>query len=232
MTISLLLYLATFSGLFYFRRNYLFTLFQSNYFDTIVTFSEQLFLQSSCFFRGILLSKEPFRCSSYSNTQFFGAKPLLSSYFLRIESSLGQLLFGTPNFVAEELIRIKISAEELLFQSRYLCTASAFSEELHFRKRQFLRKQMFNITYFFRAATFIKIRYLLQLLSCQKSYFLTTYFFRRVTISQLRFLFTATLTIYQLVIKRAQYQLRTHKTVGFPFCVSSITESRIIDKVY
>ena len=139
MTISLLLYLATFSGLFYFRRNYLFTLFQSNYFDTIVTFSEQLFLQSSCFFRGILLSKEPFRCSSYSNTQFFGAKPLLSSYFLKIESSLGQLIFGTATFVAEELIRIKYlqkssffkvgtCAQHQLFQKSYIFEKGNFSE--------------------------------------------------------------------------------------------------------
>ena len=43
IAISLLAYVATFSGL-YFWRSYFFTLFQSNYFDTTVTFSEQLFL--------------------------------------------------------------------------------------------------------------------------------------------------------------------------------------------
>ena len=49
----------------------------------------------------------------------------------------------------------------------------------------------------------------------QKSYFLTTYFFRRVAISLLRFLSTITLTIYQLVIKWAQYKLGTLKLWEF-----------------
>ena len=50
IAISLLAYVATFSGQLYFGRSYFFTLFQSNYFDTIVTFSGQLFLQYSCCF--------------------------------------------------------------------------------------------------------------------------------------------------------------------------------------
>ena len=60
--------------------------------------------------------KESFSCSSYyfQNTYFFGAKLLLSSHFLRTGSSLGQLLFGTATFLADELLRIKISTEELL----------------------------------------------------------------------------------------------------------------------
>ena len=75
-------------------------------------------------------------------------------------------------------------------------------------KNEFFKKAIFCITHLFREATFSK-EVLLQLLPFQKSYLFTTYFFRRVTISELHFLSTATLHIYQLVIKWAQYQLRT-----------------------
>ena len=103
-------YVATFSGQLYFGRSYFFTLFQSNYFDTTVTFSGQLFLQNSCCF---LL---------FQNSHFF-AGVIFSE----------QLLFQSENST-EQPLRIKISKKELLFQSRYLCTTSTFSEKLHFGK--------------------------------------------------------------------------------------------------
>ena len=150
MAISLPPYVATFSGQFYFWRSY-FILFQSNYFDTTVTFSDQLFLQGSCFFfwgalfsEQSLFSKQLFFQKSY----FFGAKLLPSSYFLRIGSSLGQLL------LAEELFRIKISTEELPFRSRYFCTASNFIRKATFWKKLIFQKS--NIPhYFFWRATFL-----------------------------------------------------------------------------
>ena len=187
MTISLLPYVATFLEQFYFWRSYFFTLFQSNYFDTALTFSEQLFLQSSCF------------RSTYF-FYFFRAKLLASSHFLRIESSSGQLLFGTATFLAEELLRIKISTAELLFPSRYFCTASTFSEKLHFGKKHF-RKAIFRITYFFWRATFLERLLFQKILPSMAAQFsqeplFTTYFFRRVTISQLCFASIATLPIY------------------------------------
>ena len=64
MAISLLAYVATFSGQLYFRRNYFFTLFQSNYFDTTVIFSEQLALQRCHFFSRSFL---------FHNSHFFAA---------------------------------------------------------------------------------------------------------------------------------------------------------------
>ena len=42
-----------------------------------------------------------------------------------------------------------------------------------------------------------------------------SYFFRRDSISHLRFLSTSTLTIHQLTIKLAQYQLHTVKVWEF-----------------
>ena len=131
MAISLLQYVATFSEQFYFWRSYFVTLFQGNYFGTTVTFSEQLLFGEALFSEQSLFSKQLF----FQNSYFFRANLLASSHFLRIESSSGQLLFGTATFLAGELFRIKISTEELLFPSRYFCTASTFSEKLHFRKR-------------------------------------------------------------------------------------------------
>ena len=126
IAMSPLTYVATFSGQRYFGGSYFLTLFQSYYFDTTVTFSGQLFLQSSCcfvlfqnsnFFAGVILSEQLLR----------------SSHLLRIGSSLRQLLFRKTIF-SEELFTIKISKKELVFQSRYFCTASTFSEKLHFGK--------------------------------------------------------------------------------------------------
>ena len=97
ITIFLLAYVATFSGQLYFGRSYFFTLFQSNYFDTTVTFSGKLFFITAAFFsffRTVTFSQELF----FQNSFFFGAKLLQSSHFLRIGSSLRQLLFGTAIF--------------------------------------------------------------------------------------------------------------------------------------
>ena len=66
MAISFFAYVATFSGQLHFWRNYFSTLLQSNNFDTTVTFSEQLFLQS-CYFSEKLPFSElsPLRCSHF-----------------------------------------------------------------------------------------------------------------------------------------------------------------------
>ena len=134
MAISLLAYVATFSRPLYFWRNCFFIL-QSNYFYTAVTFSEQLFLQSfylfnlgAFFFRTTTSSQQLF----FQNSYFSREKLLQSNHFLRIGSSLGQVLFGTPTFLAEKLFRIKTLPEKVLFRTRYFC--ATFSEELLFEK--------------------------------------------------------------------------------------------------
>ena len=76
--ISLIACVATFSGQLCFWRSYFFTLFQSDYFDTTVTFSEQLFFQSSCFFllfseQSLFRSSYFFRIASCSERQFYRA---------------------------------------------------------------------------------------------------------------------------------------------------------------
>ena len=54
---------ATFSGQLYFRRSNFFKLLWSNCFDATVTLSEQLFLQSSCFFKELCFRKIHFLAS-------------------------------------------------------------------------------------------------------------------------------------------------------------------------
>ena len=177
-----------------FQNNFILVEATSSLFFRVTTSTQQLLFWGSyffrtaavfSFFRTVTFSQELF----FQNSFFFGAKILQNSHFLRIGGSLQQLLFGTAIF-SEELFRIKISKKELLFQSRYFCTASTFSEKLHFR-----------ITYFFWRAVFLEQLFsqktpLPQQLRFEKSYFFTTYFFRRVTISQLRFVSTDTLNSY------------------------------------
>ena len=104
------------------------------------TFSEWP-LQRNSYFLGAAISLEqlPFYGAPlpeqslfrrlFQNSFFFRAKLLQSKHFLRTGNYLGQLIFKTAIFLAEELLRKKTSTEELLFQSRYFAT-STFSGKL------------------------------------------------------------------------------------------------------
>ena len=97
IAISLLAYVATFSGQLYFGKSYFLTLFQSNYFDTTDTFSGQLLLQKRCcfllfqnshFFTGVIFSEQLLFWSEISteqplleNRKFFTAVTFRNSYF-------------------------------------------------------------------------------------------------------------------------------------------------------
>ena len=130
------------------------------YFDARATFSEQVFLQSNP-----VLPRSHFNASTQ--------QPLLESRkFIR------QLLFGTTILLAEELFRIKISTKVLHFQSRYFCTASAFSEELHFRKRSCFGKEIFCITYISWRVIF------LEWLIFQKIFYYSSYRSTRASFTQ------------------------------------------------
>ena len=75
MTISLLAYVATFSGQLYFWKNCFFMILHNNCFDRAATFSEQLFLQDCYIFLGASFSEQ---------------LPLRNSYFFRIATSSEQ----------------------------------------------------------------------------------------------------------------------------------------------
>ena len=171
-------------------------------------------------FWGAPFSNESFPCISY----FFRIPNFLEPNFYQaatssnIGSSLRQLLFGKATILAEELLRIKISTEELLCRSRNNeAQHQLYQESLFFEKTKFLENEYFAFSIFsgelhFRETTFSKR---ITQLPFQKSYFLTTYFFRRAATLQISFFSTATLTIYQLVIKWVQYELRTLKLWEF-----------------
>ena len=77
---------ATFSAQIYFGRSFFFTLFQSNYFSRIVSFSELQFLQNNCFF---LL---------FQNSYFFAGAIFLEKLFLRSKTSTEQSLLENRKF--------------------------------------------------------------------------------------------------------------------------------------
>ena len=116
MAVSFLAYAATLWERLYFRRSHFFRLLQSNHFDTTITFSEQLFLQSSYFFWGapffrtVNLQRSYFfriLLECYFFSYFFRAKNLLRNYYLRIGSSLWKLLFGTATFEERNCLELR-----------------------------------------------------------------------------------------------------------------------------
>ena len=223
ITISLLAYLVTLSGELYFRKSCFFRLHQSNYIDTTVTFLEQLFLHSNClFFEKLCFWKSHFLAAViFSEYLIFRSEVSTKQLILENRKFFRTVLFGTPTILVEELCRINISKEELLFRSGCFCAASAFSEERDFRRNYFFQKRNIPHKLFFleshllRAVTFPKDVTFYNRYLFKKATFSQHILFRRVIISQLRFVSTATLTIYQLVIKWAQYQLRLLKLWEF-----------------
>ena len=108
----------------------------SSHFFRVTTSIKQLLFQGSYFFRtDFLFGDAHFSEQSFFISVIFQSETSTEQPILRIGSSLGQLLYVTATFLEEELFRIKISTEELLFWSRYCYTISNFSEKLHFGKR-------------------------------------------------------------------------------------------------
>ena len=118
-----------------FQDNLIFGEATSSHSFRVTTSTQQLHFRSSYFFRAAaffsFFRTVTFSQQFFQNSFFFRAKILQNSHFLRIRSSLWQSLPGTAIFF---LFRIKISKKELLFQSRYFCTVSTFSEKVYFGK--------------------------------------------------------------------------------------------------
>ena len=66
-------------------------------------------------------------------------KLLPSSHFVRIGSPVGQLLSGLAFVWWSNCLEYRYLQKSSFDRSRYFCTASAFSEELHFPKTFFGR---------------------------------------------------------------------------------------------
>ena len=135
LAIFLLAHVASFSGQINLWRSYFFTFPQSNYFDKAVNFLEQLFLQSNSFFEDLFFQNSHlFAVVIFSEKLLFQSIVSTEQPLLENRKVFRAVLIGGVSFLMEDLLRIKISTEKLLFWSRYFCTASTFSEEQHFGK--------------------------------------------------------------------------------------------------
>ena len=157
------------------------------------------------FFRTITSSQQLF----FQNSYFFRAKLLRSSHYLRIRRSLGQFLFGTATFLEEELLRMKMSVEDLLFQSRFFCTESQVFL-LHFGKRRIFQKS--NIPHYL----FFLERHLFRAAIAEKVYF----FKRCYLLQQLPFFRSA---IFYDMLFQKNYHITA--TLFFDSCSSYLSVS-------
>ena len=128
----------------------------SSHFFRITT--EQLFLQGVCFCWGASFLEQSLICRVIFSEQLL-FKSKTSTKQPQLENR--KLLSGTATFSAEEMFRMKISTEELLFWSRCYCTAltfqkSYFLEKANFQKSNIPHYPLFLESYFFRATTFSK----------------------------------------------------------------------------
>ena len=131
-----------------FQDNFILGEATSSHFFKVTTSTQQLLFRSSFFFRTaafffffrtvlfVTFSLELF----FRNSSFFGVKLLQSRHFLRIGSSLRQLLFGTAIF-SEELFRIKISKKSYFFKAGTSAQRQPFQKNYILEKADFLEKQ-------------------------------------------------------------------------------------------
>ena len=150
MAISFLAYAVTFLGKLHFTRNYFFTVIisaeqllpQSNWFEATVSFSELLIDQS----KATYLEQLFFLHSSYSSkiVSLFRGTLLLTSYFLRIGSSLGQLVFQNSYYLGRQ-----ICSEYRYIQKSFFFEAGTFTKHQIFLDSYFPRSATFNVMYTF-----------------------------------------------------------------------------------
>ena len=127
-----------------FQNSFIFEKATSSHFFRVTACIRELFIYFFLFWEApfseqSLLSKWLF----FQNRYYFRAKLLPSNHSLRIESSWGKLLFGIATFLLEDLLRITISTEELLFPRRYfsaqqqLFQKSYILEKVNFSEKQY-----------------------------------------------------------------------------------------------
>ena len=163
-------------GQLYFWKSYLFTVFQSNFFQSItrVTFSEQFFLQDSSIFWGAPFSEQSLFpsifFSFFQNIYLFRAKLLRRNQTLRIGNSLVQLPLRT--FTNRRYLQ-----KNCFFEPDSSVQYQLFQKKQDFGKSYFFRKAKFSITYFFWRANFLT-------LFSSIATFYSSYIFRRASFLQ------------------------------------------------
>ena len=138
---------------FYFQRSSFFTLFQRNYIDTTVTFSKQLFLQSSCFcLRSSFL--EQLLLVIFSEELNFQSETSSEQSFFENRTFFRAVIFRSSYFFGGGIICNKNSYKRATFSKQVLLHSITFLENLHFEKSQFYG--LWRITYLFRRAIFLE----------------------------------------------------------------------------
>ena len=122
MVIFLLAYLATFSGQLYFRRSYFFVTFRVTALTQELLFQSSYFFRTAAFLRSSVFEKViSLQLVIYSEYLIFRSETSTEHPLLENGKFFRSVTFWNSHFLAEELRRIKISTEELLFRSRYFC---------------------------------------------------------------------------------------------------------------
>ena len=147
---SLFTYVAIFSDSFIFGKATSSHFFRVTFFKV----AQDSYFWSTSFFRAAAFFGEVL----FQNSQFFSAF-FLEQLLFQSKTSTEQPHLENRKFFSAVTFRNsykrKISTVELLFRSRFFCTASTFSKKQDFRKSYFFRKAIFRITDFFWRATFL-----------------------------------------------------------------------------
>ena len=173
MAISIYAHVVTFSGHFYFLRSFFL------YFFGLTNLTQQLLYRGSYFFRafGELLFRTVTSSHQlfFQDSCFFRAKLIPSNHFLRIESSLGRLLFGTATFSGGGIVQNNniFRQQQVLLHRIKFFRRTAFRKKLIFQKSNIPHYLLVLASYLFRAAAFSK-----------NFTFCSSYRFRRATFSQ------------------------------------------------
>ena len=127
-----------------FKDNFILGEATSSHFFRVTTSIQHLLFRSSYFFRAaaffsfsraVTFSQELF----FQNSFFFGAKLLQSNHFLRIGSSLRQLLFGIAIFFRRNCLG------EIYLKKSYLFKAGTSAQHQPFQKSYILEKADFLV---------------------------------------------------------------------------------------
>ena len=145
MAISLLAYVAIFSDSFIFEKATSSQFFRVTFFqiNTRVTFSEQLFFQSSCFFEESFFEHSLFLCIFFFFLRIANFSERDFNHILRIGNSFrtatyrrylqkSYFFFGVGSSKQHQLFQKNKILEEATFSEQQYSTLTPFSEELPF----------------------------------------------------------------------------------------------------
>ena len=170
MGISLLAYVATFSGQFYFRGRFFFTLLQSSHFGTSYFFeaaisSEHLIFLRSFFFAAVTFFSKQLL---FQGKTYFGQLPHENREFFRVVTFWNSYLFSRGIVQNKYIYRRATFSKQVLLQNISFFRKGKFWKKANFSVKQYSALATFSGELPFQSSYFLKRRYLNILF--QKSY--------------------------------------------------------------